>query len=110
MEGEYRVVDIRGLLGQFNEIRCVVIYVFCMGQCFLFIKEVVIVSIEVGCKVEKILDVEVEYNNVYFECCCNLRFGKYIFSDGVGKISRVLVEKVCNNNILIRFFLVFFYI
>lgn len=108
-EGEHRAADIRGSLGQLNEIRCVATYVSRMGQCFSSTKEAVTVSIEVGCKVEKIPDVEVEYNNVYFECCRNLRSGKYTFSDGVGKISRALAEKVCNNNISIRFFLAFFY-
>ena len=97
-DGEHRAADIRGSLGQLNEIRCVATYVSRMGQCFSSTKEAVTVSIEVGCKVEEIPDVEVKYDNVYFECCKSFRSGTYTFSDGVGKISRALAKKVCNGN------------
>ena len=97
-DGEHRAADIRGSLGQLNEIRCVATYVSRMGQCFSSTKEAVTVSIEVGCKVKEIPDVEVKYDNVYFECCKSFRSGTYTFSDGVGKISRALARKVCNGN------------
>lgn len=102
-DGEHQAADIRGSLGQLNEIRCVATYVSRMGQCFSSTKEAVTVSIEVGCTVEKIPDVEVPYENVYFKCCDNLRSGTYTFSDGVGKISRALARKVCNENDNVRF-------
>ena len=97
-DGEDRAAEIRGSLGQLNEIRCVATYVSRMGQCFSSTKEAVTVSIEVGCKVEEIPDVEVKYDNIYFECCKSFRSGTYTFSDGVGKISRALAKKVCNGN------------
>ena len=93
-DGEHRAADIRGSLGELDEIRCVATYVSRMGQCFSSTKEAVTVSIEVGCEVKQIPDVEITYNNVYFKCCENWRSGKYTFSDGVGKISRALAEKV----------------
>ena len=92
--GEHRAADIRGSLGQLNEIRCVATYVSRMGQCFSSTKEAVTVSIEAGCRVKQIPDVEKPYNNVYFKCCGNWRSGTYTFSDGVGKISRALARKV----------------
>ena len=91
---EHSAADIRGSLGQLNEIRCVATYVSRMGQCFSSTKEAVTVSIEAGCRVEQIPDVEEPYNNVYFKCCGNRRSGTYTFSDGVGKISRALARKV----------------
>lgn len=94
-DGEHRAADIRGSLGQLNEIRCVATYVSRMGQCFSSTKEAVTVSIEVGCTVEEIPDVEVQYRNKYFQCCDSVRSGTYTFSDGVGKISRALARKVC---------------
>ena len=93
-DGEHRAADIRGSLGQLNEIRCVATYVSRMGQCFSSTKEAVTISIEAGAKVEKIPDVEVKYTNVFFKCCKNWRSGTYTFSDGVGKISRALARKV----------------
>ena len=103
-DGEHRAADIRGSLGQLNEIRCVATYVSRMGQCFSSTKEAVTVSIEAGCKVQEIPDVEVRYNDVFFKCCNNFRSGTYTFSDGVGKISRALARKVCNDNYNERFF------
>ena len=97
-DGEHRSVDIRGSLGQLNEIRCVATYVSRMGQCFSSTKEAVTVSIEVGCREDEIPDVEVQYNNVYFKCCKSFRSGTYTFSDGVGKISRALARKVCDGS------------
>ena len=97
IEGQHRAADIRGSLGQLSEIRCVATYVSRMGQCFSSTKEAVTVSIEEGCTVEEIPDIEVKYEDVYFECCGNFRSGKYTFSDGVGKISKALAEKVRNN-------------
>lgn len=94
--GEHSAADIRGSLGQLNEIRCVATYVSRMGQCFSSTKEAVTVSIEAGCRVEEIADIEVKYNNVYFKCCDSLRSGTYTFTDGVGKISRTLARKVCD--------------
>ena len=97
-DGEHQAADIRGSLGQLNEIRCVATYVSRMGQCFSSTKEAVTVS-TVTCRVDEIPDVEVRYNNVHFKCCNNLRSGTYTFSDGVGKISRALARKVCNDNL-----------
>lgn len=102
-DGEHRAADIRGSLGQLNEIKCVATYVSRMGQCFSSTKEAVTVSFEVGCKVEEIPDVEVQYSDVYFKCCKSWRTGTYTFSDGVGKISRALARKVCTNNYNKRF-------
>ena len=93
-DGDHRAADIRSSLGQLNEIRCVATFVSRMGQCFSSTKEAVTVSIEAGCQVEEIPDIQVRYENVYFKCCNSLRSGTYTFSDGVGKISRALARKV----------------
>lgn len=102
-DGQHRAADIRGSLGQLNEIRCVATFVSRMGQCFSSTKEAVTVSIEVGCEVEEIQDIEVKYNDVYFACCNSLRSGTYTFSDGVGKISKALAEKVRNTEYIDKF-------
>ena len=95
-DGDHTAAQIRQSLGQLNEIRCVATYVSRMGQCFSSTKEAVTVRIEDGCKIEMIPDIEVEYKNVFFKCCNSWRSGTYIFSDGVGKISKALARKVRN--------------
>ena len=94
MDGEHRAHDIRSSLGRLDEIRCVATYVSRMGQCFSSTKEAVTIDIGEGFKDEKIQDVEVKFNNVFFKCCQKLRSGKYTFSDGIGRISLALARTV----------------
>ncbi|XP_048583369.1 uncharacterized protein LOC5504594 isoform X2 [Nematostella vectensis] len=96
-DGEHDAAEIRSKLGDLEEIRCVAVFVSRMGQCFSSTKKSVEVSLDNGVRIEKIPDVEKEYNNVLFPCCGNVRSGVYIFSDGIGKISKDLANKVAKS-------------
>lgn len=101
-DGKVRAEDIRQSLGELESIRCVATYVSRMGQCFSSTKESVRVSIDEGVETKKIEEIKKEYNNEFFECCNSLRTGTYIFSDGIGKISKALARNVRVKQSIVR--------
>ena len=78
-EGQ-RAVDIRSWMGDFSSIRCVATYISRMGQCFSTSEESVKVSVEDG-EVEHEEDIKSDD-------------GRYTFSDGIGRVSQSLANRV----------------
>lgn len=93
-DGRHGAEDIRQSLGKLDDIRCVATYVSRMGQCFSSTKESVKVSIDKGVEITEIPDITKDYKDVFFSCCGKMRSGTYTFSDGIGKISDALAERV----------------
>ena len=81
-----QAADVREWMGDFSGIKCVATYVARMGQCFSTSEESVKVSVADG-EVEHEEDIK---NNT-----------KYIFSDGIGRVSQSLARRVSVSTILI---------
>ncbi|XP_070571549.1 uncharacterized protein [Ptychodera flava] len=80
-----KAADIRQWMGDFSRLKCVATYIARMGQCFSKTEESIAVTIEEG-TVSHIEDIKGGLDNK----------GKpYCFSDGVGKISKSLAKKIC---------------
>ncbi|XP_002734181.1 uncharacterized protein LOC100373859 [Saccoglossus kowalevskii] len=77
--------NIREWMGDFSKIRCVATYMSRMGQCFSTSEETVNVTVE-----------DVTVSNIEdITGGMDINQKPYCFSDGIGKISKQLIEKIC---------------